>query len=43
MTGKANYYTSGQYMDLCNKLFKSEKATPKGAIIVKITKVESIA
>ena len=43
LTGKGSYYTNGKYFDICNKLFKNEKTTPKGVIIIKIKKVEGIA
>lgn len=43
LTGVAKYYTQGKYFDICNKYFNNETATPKGAIIVKINKVEGIA
>ncbi len=43
LSGKAKYYTSGKYFKICNQLFNNETATPKGAIIVKISKIESIA
>lgn len=43
LTGKARYYTDGEYFDICNKLFNNETATPKGVIIVRVEKVEGIA
>lgn len=43
LTGQATYHTQGDYFDICNKYFNNETATPKGAIIVKIKKVEGIA
>lgn len=43
LTGVASYHTQGKYYDICNKYFNNETATPKGAIIVKIKKVEGIA
>ena len=43
LSGIAFYYTEGKHMELCNKLFNNETATPKGVIIVEITKVETIA
>ena len=43
LTGIASYHTKGEYFDICNKHFNNETATPKGAIIVKVTKVEGIA
>ncbi|MBR2909425.1 MAG: pyridoxamine 5'-phosphate oxidase family protein [Clostridia bacterium] len=43
LTGKANYYTSGHYFDVCNEFFNNETATPKGVIIIHIIKVEGIA
>ncbi len=43
MTGKATYYTSGTYMDLCNELFNNETATPKGVIVIEVLKVETMA
>ncbi len=43
LTGMASYYTQGEYFDICNKLFKNEKTTPKGVIIVKVKQVEGIA
>lgn len=43
LTGKAKYYTSGEYFDICNKYFNNETATPKGVIIIKIIKAEAIA
>ena len=43
LTGVASYHTQGEYFDICNKYFNNETATPKGAIIVKVIKVEGIA
>ena len=43
LTGTAKYYTSGKYFKICNDLFNNETATPKGAIIIKVKKVEGIA
>ena len=43
LTGKAKYYTSGDYFDICNQYFNNETATPKGVIIITITKAEGIA
>ena len=43
LTGIASYHTQGKYFDICNKYFNNETATPKGAIIIKINKVEGIA
>lgn len=43
LSGKAKYYTSGEYFNICNTYFNNETATPKGAIIVTINKVEGIA
>ncbi len=43
LTGTAEYLTKGTYMDLCNKYFLNETATPKGAIVITIEKVEGIA
>lgn len=43
LSGIAFYYTEGKYMEVCNKLFNNETATPKGVIIVEITKVETLA
>ncbi len=43
ITGKAKYYTKGKYFELCDELFNNDTATPKGVIIIKVTKVESIA
>lgn len=42
MFGKAKYYNYGEYFDLCVKLFKTKNNNPKGAIIVKVDKVEEI-
>ena len=43
LTGTAQYFTSGEYFDICNKYFNNETATPKGVIIIKILKAEGIA
>lgn len=43
LTGEAEYYTNGKYFDICNQYFNNETATPKGAIIVKVNKVEGIS
>ena len=43
LTGEAEYFTDGEYFDICNKYFNNETATPKGVIIIKINKVEGIA
>ena len=43
ITGFATYYTEGKYFDICNNYFNNETATPKGAIIIKIKKLEGIA
>ena len=43
ITGIINYQTKGQFFDKCNNLFNNDTATPKGAIIIEVTKVESIA
>ena len=43
LSGKAEYFTQGEYMDICNQLFKSEKNTPKGAIVIKVDTAESLA
>ena len=43
LTWIANYYTSGDFFDICNKYFNNDSATPKGAIIIKITQIEAIA
>ena len=43
LTGVASYHTQGEYFDICNKYFNNETATQKGAIIVKVIKVEGIA
>ena len=43
LTGKAKYYIKGEYFEICNKYFNNETATPKGAIIIKVLKVEAIA
>ena len=43
ITGNAKYYISGKYFKICDQLFKSDKATPKGAIVIKVKKLESLA
>jgi len=43
ITGRAKYYLGGKYFAICNKLFNNESATPKGAIVVKVIKLESLA
>lgn len=43
LTGTATYHKQGEYFDICNKYFNNETATPKGAIIIKVTQVEGIA
>ena len=43
MTGIASYHTNGEYFEICNKYFNNETATPKGAIVIKVTRVEGIA
>lgn len=43
LTGKASYYTQGEFFDICNKFFNNETATPKGVIIVKVKQVEGLA
>lgn len=43
LTGKASYFTQGNYFDICNKFFKNENVTPKGAIVVKIKSIEGIS
>ncbi len=42
LTGVGTYHTSGKYFVLCNQYFNNETATPKGAIVMKIKKVESL-
>lgn len=41
--GTAKYYDKGKYFDLVTKLFLTEGVTPKGAIVVKVCKVEGLA
>ncbi len=43
ITGKAKYYTTGKYFDLCNELFNNDTTTPKGAIIISVNSIESLA
>ena len=43
LTGTAKYYSNGSYFDLCNNYFKTENNTPKGVIIINITKAEGLA
>jgi predicted pyridoxine 5'-phosphate oxidase superfamily flavin-nucleotide-binding protein len=40
--GTAEYFTEGEYFDLNIKLFKNETTNPKGAIVVKVSKVEKM-
>lgn len=42
MTGVGEYHAQGKYFDMTAE-FKSEKCTPKGAIVITIQKVESLA
>jgi hypothetical protein len=49
ITGVANYYTNGEYYDLCKKYFfkndeenSSEITKPKGAIVITVEKCEEI-
>lgn len=42
ITGTAKYFKEGRYLDMCNELYKTEKCTPKGAIVVLVKKVETI-
>jgi hypothetical protein len=43
LRGIAEYFTKGEYFDLCNKFFKNKDTTPKGAIIVKVLMLETMA
>ena len=43
LTGVAQYYTKGDYFELCNKYFNNETATPKGAIIICISQLEGMS
>ncbi|MCL2846435.1 MAG: pyridoxamine 5'-phosphate oxidase family protein [Firmicutes bacterium] len=40
LTGIAEYHTSGKWFDLAVKMFKNERTTPKGAIVIKVSKAE---
>ena len=42
LTGVAKYFTSGKFFDKTIELFKNETANPKGAIVIKVDKVEEI-
>ena len=42
ISGKAEYYTNGEYFDLVVKLFKNENTNPKGVIVVTVTSVDEI-
>ena len=42
LTGSAKYHTAGKFFDKTIELFKNKTANPKGAIVIKIEKVEEI-
>ena len=43
MTGTVEYHTSGKYLDMCRELYGSATCTPRGAMVITITKIEEIA